>query len=481
MNEEMIEALQEMKNSNLSSTNQYNDYAKFFQRYNKKPEDYVKNTVTFYYYMKNEKDMQPFMDRLKESFTGYLNSYYASDEKLKESFDSIIDAGDEYLDTFIDLSSNELCQRLLNIVEEKVKKDSNYLGVYNRITETIRSYNKEIEINPAFLDTLLGKGDEALNKVGIEDAIKNMNKTFENIGNVSLEKPELKEPKESLDKRVEDAKKKIDDLATSSNVNDDTSLGEIDDMAKSAMERINAMANAAMDPNLPNKEVEKEPAKVDLGQFDRATLNSSGAYEAQKRALEELARALEKENERRKARMVEEAASSYNVSTEKLEEKLGGVSLDDVDKIVFSPEMYRQAANESIAQLPKTSLNKFVKKIFDNLRLRKSDLEIGDDKALNISLDPSKAQKISNMEKKVYDKLLNHANRMKVVNRWVVNTEGNVKKAIKNVFNNLKNTNRKNKQKIASKLYSLADRINPDIGAVEEEIVEEEITHGKTR
>ena len=318
----------------------------------------------------------------------------------------------------------------------------------------------------------------------IDSAISGMQDALDDINNVvPVEEPKLKDDiQDSFDSKVKESEEKINGLE--SNNDYDSVQTNIDEQASKALEKINKMVDdAKIDPNLgyeassldedknKDKAVEQK-TNVDLGSFGRPSINSTDDYknasadiQSKIEALNMEQRALEKANQERIDKMVNEKASELGVSKESLEKYMdkNNVSINEIDKIVVSPTMESQiAANEAVAQLPKTSFTRLVERLFSNLKLKNSDLEIeekGNESVLNISLDTSKAQKISSMEKKIYDKLIRSSQRRKKVNKWIVDTKNNVKNAIKNVFSKLKETDTKNKERFSNKLHEVADKI----------------------
>lgn len=483
MNEQLIERLK-ANNNHQNHKIQYDLYRDIFNIYNNESKNYVKNSVTFYYYMKNEEAMKNYIAPLKDSFTGYLNGYYYNQERLEKDFDTITNSGEDYLDTFIDLSSDDLSQRLADIAKEKAKSDSNYLGLYNKISEITKKYNKNVNIDYSFITGSLINDSSDEKKVDIDSAISGMQDALDDINNVvPVEEPKLKDDiQDSFDSKVKESEEKINGLE--SNNDYDSVQTNIDEQASKALEKINKMVDdAKIDPNLgyeassldedknKDKAVEQK-TNVDLGSFGRPSINSTDDYknasadiQSKIEALNMEQRALEKANQERIDKMVNEKASELGVSKESLEKYMdkNNVSINEIDKIVVSPTMESQiAANEAVAQLPKTSFTRLVDRLFSNLKLKNSDLEIeekGNESVLNISLDTSKAQKISSMEKKIYDKLIRSSQRRKKVNKWIVDTKNNVKNAIKNVFSKLKETDTKNKERFSNKLHEVADKI----------------------
>lgn len=482
MNEQLIERLK-ANNNHQNHKIQYDLYRDIFNIYNNESKNYVKNSVTFYYYMKNEEAMKNYIAPLKDSFTGYLNGYYYNQERLEKDFDTITNSGEDYLDTFIDLSSDDLSQRLADIAKEKAKSDSNYLGLYNKISEITKKYNKNVNIDYSFITGSLINDSSDEKKVDIDSAISGMQDALDDINNVvPVEEPKLKDIQDSFDSKVKESEEKINGLE--SNNDYDSVQTNIDEQASKALEKINKMVDdAKIDPNLgyeassldedknKDKAVEQK-TNVDFGSFGRPSINSTDDYKNAsadiQRKIEALnmeQRALEKANQERIDKMVNEKASELGVSKESLEKYMdkNNVSINEIDKIVVSPTMESQiAANEAVAQLPKTSFTRLVDRLFSNLKLKNSDLEIEekeDKNVLNISLDTSKAQKISSMEKKIYDKLIRSSERRKKVNKWIVDTKNNVKNAIKNVFSKLKETDTKNKERFSNKLHEVADKI----------------------
>lgn len=482
MNEQLIERLK-ANNNHQNHKIQYDLYRDIFNIYNNESKNYVKNSVTFYYYMKNEEAMKNYIAPLKDSFTGYLNGYYYNQERLEKDFDTITNSGEDYLDTFIDLSSDDLSQRLADIAKEKAKSDSNHLGLYNKISEITKKYNKNVNIDYSFITGSLINDSSDEKKVDIDSAISGMQDALNDINNVvPVEEPKLKDIQDSFDSKVKESEEKINGLE--SNNDYDSAQTNIDEQASKALEKINKMVDdAKIDPNLgyeassldedkkEDKAVEQK-TNVDLGSFGRPSINSTDDYknasadiQSKIEALNMEQRALEKANQKRIDEMVGQKASELGVSKESLEKYMdkNNVSINEIDKIVVSPTMESQiAANEAVAQLPKTSFTRLVDRLFSNLKLKNSDLEIEekeDKNVLNISLDTSKAQKISSMEKKIYDKLIRSSERRKKVNKWIVDTKNNVKNAIKNVFSKLKETDTKNKERFSNKLHEVADKI----------------------
>ena len=483
MNEQLKERLK-ANNNHQNLKIQYDLYRDIFNIYNNESKNYVKNSVTFYYYMKNEEAMKNYIAPLKDSYTGYLKGYYYNQERLEKDFDTITNSGEDYLDTFIDLSDDSLTQRLADIAKEKAKSDSNYLGLYNKISEITKKYNKNVNIDYSFITGSLINDSSDEKKVDIDSAISGMQDALDDINNVvPVEEPKLKDDiQDSFDSKVKESEEKINGLE--SNNDYDSVQTNIDEQASKALEKINKMVDdAKIDPNLgyeassldedknKDKAVEQK-TNVDLGSFGRPSINSTDDYknasadiQSKIEALNMEQRALEKANQERIDKMVNEKASELGVSKESLEKYMdkNNVSINEIDKIVVSPTMESQiAANEAVAQLPKTSFTRLVERLFSNLKLKNSDLEIEekeDKNVLNISLDTSKAQKISSMEKKIYDKLIRSSERRKKVNKWIVDTKNNVKNAIKNVFSKLKETDTKNKERFSNKLHEVADKI----------------------
>ncbi len=483
MNEQLIERLK-ANNNHQNLKIQYDLYRDIFNIYNNESKNYVKNSVTFYYYMKNEEAMKNYIAPLKDSFTGYLKGYYYNQERLEKDFDTITNSGEDYLDTFIDLLDDSLTQRLADIAKEKAKSDSNYLGLYNKISEITKKYNKNVNIDYSFITGSLINDSSDEKKVDIDSAISGMQDALDDINNVvPVEEPKLKDDiQDSFDSKVKESEEKINGLE--SNNDYDSVQTNIDEQASKALEKINKMVDdAKIDPNLgyeassldedknKDKAVEQK-TNVDLGSFGRPSINSTDDYknasadiQSKIEALNMEQRALEKANQERIDKMVNEKASELGVSKESLEKYMdkNNVSINEIDKIVVSPTMESQiAANEAVAQLPKTSFTRLVERLFSNLKLKNSDLEIEekeDKNVLNISLDTSKAQKISSMEKKIYDKLIRSSQRRKKVNKWIVDTKNNVKNAIKNVFSKLKETDTKNKERFSNRLHEVADKI----------------------
>ena len=511
MNEQLIERLK-ANNNHQNLKIQYDLYRDIFNIYNNESKNYVKNSVTFYYYMKNEEAMKNYIAPLKDSFTGYLKGYYYNQERLEKDFDTITNSGEDYLDTFIDLSSDDLSQRLADIAKEKAKKDSNYLGLYNKVSEMVKKYNKNANIDYSFLNGFLNDNNADKKDYNIENAILGVQDALNDVNNVALvEEPELKDDiQESFDDRVKKAEEKINSVE--SNTDFQSAQSEIDKRVNQFQEKINKMVDdAKIDPNLgyeainSNDEVdhtEKGDSKdnvdlgsfgrpninsnadlgsfgrpninsnADLGSFGRPNINSNADYKnasadikSKIEALNMEQRALEKANQKRIDEMVGQKASELGVSKENLEKYMdkNDISINEIDKIVISPTMENQvAANEAVAQLPKTSFTRLVDRLFAKLKLKNSDLEIEEkenESVLNISLDTSKAQKISSMEKKIYDKLIRSSQRRKKVSKWIVDTKNNVKNAIKNVFSKLKDTDTKNKERFSNKLHEVADKI----------------------
>ena len=487
MNEQLMESLRAVENekNSLSPYERLNEHLskELKEKFDGNRFHDVNCLVTFYNYIKSNNDYANYFNQYKKPFSDNLIKYY-NEIALKDDFDKLVNSGYEFLDTFIDLSSDDLSQRLADIAKEKAKSDSNYLGLYNKISEITKKYNKNVNIDYSFITGSLINDSSDEKKVDIDSAISGMQDALDDINNVvPVEEPKLKDDiQDSFDSKVKESEEKINGLE--SNNDYDSVQTNIDEQASKALEKINKMVDdAKIDPNLgyeassldedknKDKAVEQK-TNVDLGSFGRPSINSTDDYknasadiQSKIEALNMEQRALEKANQERIDKMVNEKASELGVSKESLEKYMdkNNVSINEIDKIVVSPTMESQiAANEAVAQLPKTSFTRLVDRLFANLKLKNSDLEIEekeDKNVLNISLDTSKAQKISSMEKKIYDKLIRSSERRKKVNKWIVDTKNNVKNAIKNVFSKLKETDTKNKERFSNKLHEVADKI----------------------
>ncbi len=487
MNEQLMESLRAVENekNSLSPYERLNEHLskELKEKFDGNRFHDVNCLVTFYNYIKSNNDYANYFNQYKKPFSDNLIKYY-NEIALKDDFDKLVNSGYEFLDTFIDLSSDDLSQRLADIAKEKAKSDSNYLGLYNKISEITKKYNKNVNIDYSFITGSLINDSSDEKKVDIDSAISGMQDALDDINNVvPVEEPKLKDDiQDSFDSKVKESEEKINGLE--SNNDYDSVQTNIDEQASKALEKINKMVDdAKIDPNLgyeassldedknKDKAVEQK-TNVDLGSFGRPSINSTDDYknasadiQSKIEALNMEQRALEKANQERIDKMVNEKASELGVSKESLEKYMdkNNVSINEIDKIVVSPTMESQiAANEAVAQLPKTSFTRLVERLFSNLKLKNSDLEIEekeDKNVLNISLDTSKAQKISSMEKKIYDKLIRSSERRKKVNKWIVDTKNNVKNAIKNVFSKLKETDTKNKERFSNKLHEVADKI----------------------
>lgn len=487
MNEQLMESLRTVENEkkSLSPYERLNEHLskELKEKFDGNRFHDVNCLVTFYNYIKSNNDYANYFNQYKGPFSDNLIKYY-DEIALKDDFDKLVNSGYEFLDTFIDLSSDDLSQRLADIAKEKAKSDSNYLGLYNKISEITKKYNKNVNIDYSFITGSLINDSSDEKKVDIDSAISGMQDALDDINNVvPVEEPKLKDDiQDSFDSKVKESEEKINGLE--SNNDYDSVQTNIDEQASKALEKINKMVDdAKIDPNLgyeassldedknKDKAVEQK-TNVDLGSFGRPSINSTDDYknasadiQSKIEALNMEQRALEKANQERIDKMVNEKASELGVSKESLEKYMdkNNVSINEIDKIVVSPTMESQiAANEAVAQLPKTSFTRLVERLFSNLKLKNSDLEIeekGNESVLNISLDTSKAQKISSMEKKIYDKLIRSSQRRKKVNKWIVDTKNNVKNAIKNVFSKLKETDTKNKERFSNKLHEVADKI----------------------
>lgn len=487
MNEQLMESLRTVENEkkSLSPYERLNEHLskELKEKFDGNRFHDVNCLVTFYNYIKSNNDYANYFNQYKGPFSDNLIKYY-DEIALKDDFDKLVNSGYEFLDTFIDLSSDDLSQRLADIAKEKAKSDSNYLGLYNKISEITKKYNKNVNIDYSFITGSLINDSSDEKKVDINSAISGMQDALDDINNVvPVEEPKLKDDiQDSFDSKVKESEEKINGLE--SNNDYDSVQTNIDEQASKALEKINKMVDdAKIDPNLgyeassldedknKDKAVEQK-TNVDLGSFGRPSINSTDDYknasadiQSKIEALNMEQRALEKANQERIDKMVNEKASELGVSKESLEKYMdkNNVSINEIDKIVVSPTMESQiAANEAVAQLPKASFTRLVERLFSNLKLKNSDLEIEekeDKNVLNISLDTSKAQKISSMEKKIYDKLIRSSERRKKVNKWIVDTKNNVKNAIKNVFSKLKETDTKNKERFSNKLHEVADKI----------------------
>lgn len=453
MNKELIEELKKRDKDNADKQeyvrlNKFSNYMneKFFD--GNRLHD-VKGIVTFYYYVKNNDNYSKYSNQYKDTFSKRLNEVYSSKQIVETDFNDFMSDDTDFLDTMIELSSDELAQRIADVAKDKAKATNDF-SVYNKIDELVKKHGKNVKMDYSFLNDALNVNNDNKESYNIDDAIKSVQSALQDVNNVEKVEPKpIEIAVEPLADVVARAKQKIDSMSSSVTENADSN-----------------------DATQPEKQEEKTATNFDFSGFEKSTINNRADYDKARAEIEEKMRNLnmeqrriERENKERMDQMVSSKAEELGVSEKALRSKLdkSDISIDEIDKIVISPDMQsRVAANEAVAQLPKSTFIKIVDRVFSNAKLKKSDLEIGEinqENVVNISIDTSKSQKISSMEKKIYEKIVKSSMRKQKIGKFFTNTEQGVKKAIKSVFKKMKDTDLKNRQWISNKLYDLGDRI----------------------
>lgn len=462
MDTSLIEQLKLMEDSNLSPYERLTRLSDYMNKqFNGNRLHDVGYLITFYNYIKNDDNYSKYSNQYKDAFSNYLKTTYYDNSIIEKDIDDLSNKNEDYLDTLIELSDDELAKNIANVAKEKIDKDANFINSYNKITSSIRKNKPNISNILVDVSTISNSVDNKFDD--IKDEINNQSKKIQS----KISESSLNDTLDSLSNR----------LPSGGDISIEKVQDELDKKAKESMDKINSMYDAAInDPNLgdsskPSNNNEVKQDNIDLGVFGRPKVSSKADYESQmsdiQRQIKELnmqQKSIEKENEARIDAMAKEKAGELNVSKETLKKHFdkNGVSIGDIDSIVISPLMQQQiAANEAISTIDNNRFANLVKKIFNPLELKYSSLQIEqvDGKKACYIESTDKSQRVANMESKFLNIIKNNCDRKIKLSNMIVNTKNNVKEAIKKLKSKIGNINLNSRKDVSDKLHNLADRI----------------------